>query len=327
MASVTESHSGGLVPRDLFFPTKPSTLSSITSAFSSLSVKLSNSPHILSILARVANDPNFLPMKVYTMEEIMMTMPFIDTIQHKAEAIWKYAAEWNFDATDEKTVEEKVEELSWAVSVIYGAGGSQPGKDFSADFFLYVFMFWLRSLGLTDRRRWQNAPRDLVHLHPVVHGLSLSVVPLDPAPDALRAGPLDLCCPRPTASVHLALLLQLVRDPHSAGSHGDPPPGHAGQSARESEPLVPAAANDAGPSKRASAQDPTDVCVLGGEVRGKAGRVFRGYERECRAEVGRVGAFGRIVLHTGCGLDGEAVGLDQRGRGERRLGFRRSRGP
>ncbi len=147
MASVTEAETGALVPRSLFVPAKTSTLSSITSAFSSLSAKLSDSPHIFSILARVANDPDLAPRKVYSREETMKDMPFRDVIQYQAEAIWKYVAEWSFDGKDEKTVEEKVEELSWAVSVIYGAGGLQPGQRFRADFVLYVFLALYPSTG------------------------------------------------------------------------------------------------------------------------------------------------------------------------------------
>jgi len=49
---------------------------------------------------------------------------------------------WSLDVVgspnQDQEVERKVEELAWAVSTIYGAGGWHSGPPFKADFQLYA---------------------------------------------------------------------------------------------------------------------------------------------------------------------------------------------
>lgn len=52
--------------------------------------------------------------------------------------IIEYMADWRVDGTNPVDVENKVQELSWLNSILYGIGGWLKDKPFNADFFQYV---------------------------------------------------------------------------------------------------------------------------------------------------------------------------------------------
>ncbi len=87
--------------------------------------------HALDILARILKDDTIeVP---YNDDDA-----FTKTLEANGEALFRYAGQWTLDLSDPKEVNRKVEELQWMNTIIYAIGGSQPGKKFNSDFFLYA---------------------------------------------------------------------------------------------------------------------------------------------------------------------------------------------
>ena len=98
--------------------------------------------HAFTILARILQDSRFsysalgLPLPEDSEES-----PF-DRIEAKVgEALLDYALKWNVNGTNPAEIEEKIEELAWMSTLVYGVGGwsgrerSENGE-FLADFLL-----------------------------------------------------------------------------------------------------------------------------------------------------------------------------------------------
>lgn len=89
--------------------------------------------HAFTILARVLANPALAPV------ELKNPMGFYkENLDNSAETIIKYVDEW---IVDEENLQEKVKELIWLCSLIYGVGGFEGSdKPFNADFFKYVLL-------------------------------------------------------------------------------------------------------------------------------------------------------------------------------------------
>ena len=64
--------------------------------------------------------------------------PWAWTMKTYSAAILKAVNQWEVDVSSAENVKDKVEELSWFATVLYGITGLQPGKPFKADFFTCV---------------------------------------------------------------------------------------------------------------------------------------------------------------------------------------------
>ncbi|KAF8896871.1 hypothetical protein CPB84DRAFT_1781641 [Gymnopilus junonius] len=91
-------------------------------------------PHALTILYRVLNDSQFFTSKALADDENNM---FEYTIRKHGDALASYVDQWHVTG---ETVDKKIEEVVWAVCVLYGVAGwthrrLTEGKKFNADFF------------------------------------------------------------------------------------------------------------------------------------------------------------------------------------------------
>jgi hypothetical protein len=87
--------------------------------------------HAFTVLARMLKDP------VLTLSEPGDDPgPYTLTLQTKGEQIRKYAQQWTIDLSKPGELERKIEELSWANTIIYAIGGWSPKRAFRANFFL-----------------------------------------------------------------------------------------------------------------------------------------------------------------------------------------------
>ena len=100
-------------------------------------VKLSNDTrlagsglHTFSILARILKDPSLRTQGGLEEPEIYPT-----TIEKFGKKLEKLVEQWQVDTTNPQDVQRKIEELSWMSVMIYGIGGWEKAKPFSADFF------------------------------------------------------------------------------------------------------------------------------------------------------------------------------------------------
>jgi hypothetical protein len=123
-------------------------LEDITTKLKSTSISSESakrSPHALTILGRIANDPNF-ESKVFGLP-VPFEHPefFTDTVSRVAgDKLLKYIDEWSQDLNGSTSVElmnTKLEEVIWMNSVVYGiagwacrAQGKDSKKEFNADF-------------------------------------------------------------------------------------------------------------------------------------------------------------------------------------------------
>jgi len=89
-----------------------------------------SSVHVFTILARILNDPELGNIQDDPLGGYNATVT-----KHGATLI-KHMKDWHVDPTNQRDIEQKIEELSWLNTLIYAVGGSQPGKPFNADFSL-----------------------------------------------------------------------------------------------------------------------------------------------------------------------------------------------
>ncbi|KAG9048681.1 hypothetical protein FS837_012224, partial [Tulasnella sp. UAMH 9824] len=87
--------------------------------------------HALDILHRMLHDPAFDAGKTCQPDSDDM---FSSTMSSVGDRIRKYAKMWHVDS--EREVPEKLEEVSWLATLVYGLGGWRKGKPFRSDFFL-----------------------------------------------------------------------------------------------------------------------------------------------------------------------------------------------
>ena len=136
---------------------------SLTSKLSSLviSPKQTEDVHALTVLARIAKDPELSPESVgmpYSTAQLgpQPGLAFFKVIDVAAGKLGEYADAWIKTLVPDRAVlRRKFEELAWMVSVIYGIGGwagREKGGDekgeFNGDFFKYAPYFF-RELTVT----------------------------------------------------------------------------------------------------------------------------------------------------------------------------------
>ncbi|KAG6867506.1 hypothetical protein C0993_001915 [Termitomyces sp. T159_Od127] len=85
--------------------------------------------HVFTVVARILKDAEL--GKVPDTESGM----FIYTMTNHVSKIIEHMADWRVDGTNLADVENKVQELSWLNSILYGIGGWSKDKPFNADFF------------------------------------------------------------------------------------------------------------------------------------------------------------------------------------------------
>lgn len=88
--------------------------------------------HALTILSRVLADKRLEAGQTCRFES---ESKFTDTLKSSGEILREYAALWTV-GTGKEEIQERVEELQWFVTVVFGLGGWKKGRDFRADFFL-----------------------------------------------------------------------------------------------------------------------------------------------------------------------------------------------
>lgn len=147
MASVThKTDFDAIITKDLFISSNTSTsaLSRLTAALSLSSPTASAKKGVdsFSIVSRMLNDPELAPGSACSIptssssDDDEATFPLQEVLDKKGELIRKYAGLWTVNTEDKEEVKEKVEELSWLVTVLYGVSGLEKGKEFKADFFM-----------------------------------------------------------------------------------------------------------------------------------------------------------------------------------------------
>ncbi|KAG5333941.1 hypothetical protein C0989_004595 [Termitomyces sp. Mn162] len=85
--------------------------------------------HVFTVVARILKDPEL--GKVQDTGSGM----FIFTMEHYASKVIEYMSDWRVDGTNPADIENKLQQLSWLNSVLYGIGGWSKDKPFNADFF------------------------------------------------------------------------------------------------------------------------------------------------------------------------------------------------
>lgn len=104
--------------------------------------------HTFTLLARMLSNPALAPGAACPIPPVLARFeasdggfPLDSVLRNRGALIKKYANLWEVNGEDEEEVKEKIEELAWVVSLIYGVGGWSEGRDgktggeFVADFF------------------------------------------------------------------------------------------------------------------------------------------------------------------------------------------------
>ena len=134
MASVTAAQAPQLFPPEFFQFTSASAVKDDLSHQAQQKLTLdppTGGVHALSILHEMLNDPELTAGKPCSKDS---ENKFSDTVRNVGDRIHKYASQWQVDT--EREVPEKIEELAWLATLVYGLGGWRKGKEFRSDFFL-----------------------------------------------------------------------------------------------------------------------------------------------------------------------------------------------
>lgn len=106
--------------------------------------------HTFTLLARMLSNPALAPGAACPIPPVLARFeaadggfPLDSVLRNRGALIKKYASLWDVNGEDEEEVKEKIEELAWVVSLIYGVGGwrwsegrdGKAGGEFVADFF------------------------------------------------------------------------------------------------------------------------------------------------------------------------------------------------
>lgn len=148
-----------IVPKSLFIPTTKDQEAHLLSRFTS-KLSLGSKPtaavhtpagiHSFTILKRVLEDPELAPGAACIIPKPGARnddssddggFPMIAVLKNKGDVILKYSEMWTITGEDPVEVKEKLEELAWVATMIYGVAGLQDGKEFTGDFFLYAQIF------------------------------------------------------------------------------------------------------------------------------------------------------------------------------------------
>ena len=140
MTAVHPAEAANLIPESLFES------NSLIDAFSSkTSIKDSSvEVHALTILARMMADE-----ELSRQAKPMSPEGLFQLMKDNGPSVLRYLEDWKFDASDPATVNRKLAELHWALSLIYVSAWN-PGELLDNDFFLYVFFFLFRGIAHAD---------------------------------------------------------------------------------------------------------------------------------------------------------------------------------
>ncbi|CAE6495734.1 unnamed protein product [Rhizoctonia solani] len=109
----------------------PSTLA-VSPSDSSAKQPSKDRVHSFSILARILADDRLKAGAVCNMENILRHR---EVQKNVGGILREYASLWNVD-DDDKDIQERVEELNWFVTLMFGIGGWKKDKPFTANFLL-----------------------------------------------------------------------------------------------------------------------------------------------------------------------------------------------
>jgi len=87
--------------------------------------------HVFDVIARILKDDRIRVECVQNAGK-----EYKQAVDDYGPAIREYAVQWTIDMTKPGEVERKLEELSWACSMLYAVGGFDETKGFTAEFFL-----------------------------------------------------------------------------------------------------------------------------------------------------------------------------------------------
>ncbi|KAL4070131.1 hypothetical protein V8B97DRAFT_1965781 [Scleroderma yunnanense] len=94
-------------------------------------VLTTNDTHVFDIIARILKDDH---LRVECVQH--SGKEYKRAVNEHGPAIRQYVAQWTINMTRPGEVERKIEELSWACTILYAIGGFDEAKGFAAEFFL-----------------------------------------------------------------------------------------------------------------------------------------------------------------------------------------------
>lgn len=134
LTSVTRAETPQLFPPEFFaFRSFKHTVDELTVAAQE---RLTLNPpsggaHALDILTDMMLDSDFAPGKTCDKDS---DNKFTQTCKNAGSKIYDYAKRWRVES--DREIPEKIEELAWLATLVYGLGGWRKGHDFRSDFFL-----------------------------------------------------------------------------------------------------------------------------------------------------------------------------------------------
>ncbi|KAF9269878.1 hypothetical protein L218DRAFT_913739 [Marasmius fiardii PR-910] len=141
-AAVSDSENSQLIPKALFDSVDAETQSSVASRLQSVlslggtTSSGSSGVDAFTILARIAKDP-----KIVSKAMGLETM-YYSLMEDCGDALYDYASQWTLDVSSPAAVQEKIEELQWAMTLMYAVPGYKQldDGDFNADFLAAHFI-------------------------------------------------------------------------------------------------------------------------------------------------------------------------------------------
>ncbi|KAG2073377.1 hypothetical protein BDR04DRAFT_1072712 [Suillus decipiens] len=139
--ALTSMHGYDFLPSHLFEPSGTTAVEEATTRLASLflNTKTSTAPsqieqptknHAFSILAKIKQDSKFAPKEIKKYFK-----NFGGLMSDHGDTIWRYAEQWTIDPSQPGEIERKMEECIWTCTVVYGIGGWNKDRGFTADFF------------------------------------------------------------------------------------------------------------------------------------------------------------------------------------------------
>ncbi|KAJ8081515.1 hypothetical protein PM082_007360 [Marasmius tenuissimus] len=142
-SAVTDPEGSEITPAELFTTVDAETQFSVASRLQSvLTLGGSSAPSTskgvdaFTIIARVSNDP-----KLVSTDMDLGTM-FVNLSKSCGDVLYKHASDWALDVSNPDSVQQKIEELQWAMTLMYAVAGYKQldDGDFNADFLAVHFV-------------------------------------------------------------------------------------------------------------------------------------------------------------------------------------------
>lgn len=149
MACVTNGTDfDAVMPRSMHSSISTGTLSIFATSFSPSDS--SSGKHSFDIVSRMLADNQLAPgiacdpVKVSNAGDVegAAFLPHKQVLERRGELIKNYASQWTVNINNNGEVKAKTEELFMLVTLLYGVAGLQSGKEFKADFYAYVYLFY-----------------------------------------------------------------------------------------------------------------------------------------------------------------------------------------